>query len=229
MRSLSLIALNEPNSMEAESYKMFRTNMSYMNIDKENKVILFTSSTSEEGKTTSICNTAVSFAQGGAKVLLIECDLRKAKVHEAFDLPQIPGVSDILSLKESLTKYVRTIEEVPNLHVLTSGVLPPDPVKMLMSHGMEALVEEARKLYDIVLIDAPPVLAVADGSVLCRLTDGVVMVVASAETRKEDARKAKGALEKVGANVLGVLLTKVAVTSKSHYYYYGKPAAKAKG
>lgn len=221
MRSLSLITLNDPHSMEAESYKMFRTNLSYMNIDKENKVILFTSSSSEEGKTTSICNTAVSFAQGGKKVLLIECDLRKARIHTIFDVPQIPGLTNILAEKKRLAEIVTPLEELTNLHILPAGNLPPDPAETLASRAMENLIEQARNEYDVVLIDAPPVLAVTDASILCKAADGVILIVASKECKKTDAKQAHKALEKVGARILGVLLTKAEVRSKSHDYYYG--------
>ncbi len=222
MRSQSLITLNEPMSLVSESYKMFRTNLNYMNIDQENRVLLFTSSMTEEGKTTSISNAAVSFALEGKKVLLMECDLRKARIHEVFNLPQFPGLTNLLSEKKPLQSFVKVLDELPNLHVLVSGPLPPDPAEMLGSRAFEKLIDDARKVYDMILIDAPPVLAVTDAAVLSRLADGVVLVLAAKETKKEAARKVKQALEKVGANILGVLLTKTIINKdNSYYYYYG--------
>ncbi len=221
MERLSLIALNEPHSMVAESYKMFRTNLSYSNIDKENKVIMFTSSSSEEGKTTSICNTAVSFAQGGKKVLLIEGDLRKSRVHSLFNIPLVPGLTNVLTSKTPLKDVVTAVESLPNLHVLPGGNLPPDPAETLASHALEKLVAQARIDYDVVLIDAPPVLVVTDASIMCKIADGVILIVASEESKKSDARQARKALDKVGARILGVLLTKAEVKSKGHDYYYG--------
>lgn len=220
MRSQSLITLNEPMSLVSESYKMFRTNLNYMNIDQENRVLLFTSSMTEEGKTTSISNAAVSFALEGKKVLLVECDLRKARIHEVFNLPQFPGLTNLLSEKKALQSVVKVLDELPNLHVLVSGPLPPDPAEMLGSRAFEKLIEDARNVYDMILIDAPPVLAVTDAAVLSRLADGVVMVLAAKETKKEAARKVKQALEKVGANILGVLLTKTVINKDNGYYYY---------
>lgn len=220
MRSQSLITLNEPMSHVSESYKMFRTNLNYMNIDQENRVLLFTSSMTEEGKTTSISNAAVSFALEGKKVLLMECDLRKARIHEVFNLPQFPGLTNLLSEKKSLQSVVKVLDELTNLHVLVSGPLPPDPAEMLGSRAFEKLIEDARNVYDMILIDAPPVLAVTDAAVLSRLADGVVMVLAAKETKKEAARKVKQALEKVGANILGVLLTKTVINKDNGYYYY---------
>lgn len=224
MRSQSLITLNEPHSMVAESYKMFRTNLSYMNVDKDNKVILFTSSTTEEGKTTSISNAAVSLAQSGKKVLLVECDLRKARIHTVFDIPQTPGLTNVLAEKKPLSGVVTALEELPNLHVLTSGVLPPDPAETLNTQALATLIEQARNSYDVILLDAPPVLAVTDALILCKQADGVILIVASGESKKDDARKAKKALEKVGAKIMGAVLTKVQVSSKAHYYYYGNKA-----
>lgn len=220
MRSQSLITLNEPMSLVSESYKMFRTNLNYMNIDQENRVLLFTSSMTEEGKTTSISNAAVSFALEGKKVLLMECDLRKARIHEVFNLPQFPGLTNLLSEKKALQSVVKVLDELPNLHVLVSGPLPPDPAEMLGSRAFEKLIDDARKIYDMILIDAPPVLAVTDAAVLSRLADGVVLVLAAKETKKEAARKVKQALEKVGANILGVLLTKTIINKDNGYYYY---------
>lgn len=219
MRSLNLITLNEPHSMVSESYKMFRTNLSYMNIDGENKVILFTSSASEEGKTTSISNLAVTFAMSGKRVLLVECDLRKSRIHETFGIPQVPGMTNLLAEKRTIKDMIHEVQGVTGLHVLPAGVLPPDPAETLASQAMRQLIEAARTQYDVVLLDAPPVLAVTDATILCALADGVVLIVASGESKKEEARRAKKALGKVGARILGVLLTKAQVTSKSYYYY----------
>lgn len=224
MRTKDLITINEPHSMVSESYKMFRTNLKYLNIDKGNKVILFTSASAEEGKTTSISNAAICFAQEGKKVLLLECDLRRARVHTLFDIPQSPGLSNVLADKQPLKEAVRGIEEVPGLHILTGGVLPPNPAELLASHALETLIEEAREVYDLILIDAPPVLAVTDALVLNRLVDGTVLVLAAKETKKDAAKHAKKSLDKVGAHIMGVLLTKCEAKRHRSYYYYGNKA-----
>lgn len=220
MINKNLITLNEPQSLVSERYKMFRTNLNYMSIDKENKVILFTSTTSEEGKTTSIANTAISLAIEGKKVLLIECDLRKARLHDFFGLSQSPGLTNLLANKKPLSEVVQTIEDLNNLHILTSGPLPPDPSEMLSSQAFQKVIEEARQEYDMILIDAPPVLSVTDATILCKVVDGVVLVIAMKETKKDAAKQAKKALDKVNANILGVLLTKSKLSKKSSYYYY---------
>lgn len=220
MRSKDLITINESKSMVAESYRMFRTNLNYMNVDTENKVILFTSSLSEEGKTTSIANTAVTFALDGYKTLLIECDLRKARVHEVFNIPQAPGITNILTDKQEVGEVVQSIEEVEGLDVLTAGPLPPAPSELLGSKSIEALVLELRDKYDKILIDAPPVLSVTDAVVLNRIVDGVVLVVAAGETKKETVRQAQKTLARVDANVLGTLISKMNIKRSSYYDYY---------
>ena len=193
-----------------------------MNIDRDNKIIMFTSSTTAEGKTTSICNAAVSFAQSGKRVLLIECDLRKARIHTVFDIPQVPGLTNILVEKKPFTEVVQHIEEVENLQILTSGVLPPNPAETVASASLVHLIDQVKDQFDLILIDAPPVLAVTDAVILSKLADGVILIVASGESKREEARRAKKALEQVHARILGVVLTKAEVKSKSYYYYYGE-------
>lgn len=227
-RSKSLIAINEPHSMATESYKMFRTNLHYMNVDTKNQVLLFTSSFTEEGKTTTVANTAITYAQADQKVLVIECDLRKARLHELFALQMTPGLTNCLADNTALEKSVQIIEELPNLHVLTSGALPPNPAEVLSSQKMKALIEKAREQYDIVILDTPPVLSVTDAIVLTPYVDGVVICVATHVTKTEELKKAKKALNQVGAKVLGVLMTKAEVKNKKYYAYYGQDKKKKK-
>lgn len=220
-RSKSLVAINEPHSMVTECYKMFRTNLHYMNVDTPNQVLLFTSSFTEEGKTTSVVNTAITYAQAEQKVLVIECDLRKARIHNLFALQSSPGLTNALADGIALSDVVQKLEELPNLHVLTSGALPPNPAELLASKKMQELIEAARKHYDIIIIDTPPVLSVTDAISLTRLADGVVICVATHVTKTDELKKAKKALEQVGTKVLGVLMTKADVKHKKYYAYYG--------
>lgn len=220
MRSRDLITLNDSKCLASESYKMFRSNLCYMNVDDDKQVIMFTSSLAEEGKTTSISNAAISFAQDGKKTLLIECDLRKARAHSVFNVPQVPGLTNILVHHEPLENVVNNIEEEPLLDVLTAGPLPPSPAELLGSKALEKLIEEARKHYDKILVDAPPVLSVTDTVVLNRLVDGVVLVVAAGDTHKDTVRKALKALNKIEVNLLGALISKMDVKRSSYYDYY---------
>ncbi|MDF1617521.1 CpsD/CapB family tyrosine-protein kinase [Petrocella sp. FN5] len=222
MISKDLISVNEPESLAAESYKMFRSNLKYMKVDSEKKVVMFTSSVSEEGKTTSISNIATSFALDGKKTLLIECDLRRARVHSVFGINQSPGITNMLSEKTTLEDAVHQIKEVPLLDVLTAGPLPPSPAELLGSKALEEIVLEARSKYDMILIDAPPVLSVTDAVVLNRMVDGVVLVIAANETKKSTVHKAIAAFKKIDANMLGILISKVDMKRNDYYDYYKK-------
>ena len=219
MISKDIITLNDPTSLAAESYKMFRSNLHYMNVDADKQVIMFTSSLAGEGKTTSIANVAVSFAQDGKKTLLIECDLRRARVHMAFGIPQLPGVTNVLTSDCPLDKAIVNLDEEPLLDILPGGPLPPAPAELLGSNALESLVKEARGKYDKILIDAPPILSVTDGVVLNRLVDGVVLVVAANETRKDVISRAIELLNKLDANLLGVLISKMEFKRNSYYNY----------
>ncbi len=225
MRSKDIITLNDPKSLTAESYKMFRSNLHYMNVDADKQVIMFTSSISGEGKTTSIANIAVSFAQDGIKTLLIECDLRRARVHTVFDIPQLPGLTNVLTNDNCLDDAISTIDEEPLLDVLPAGPLPPSPAELLGSKALEKIIEEAKGKYDKIFIDAPPVLSVTDCVVLNRLVDGVVLVVAANDTHKKVIGKSLDLLRKVDANLLGILISKMDFKRNSYYdygYTYGQ-------
>ena len=220
MRSRDLITLNESKSMVAESYRMFRTNLNYVNVDKRNQVLLFTSSLTEEGKTTTIANTAITFAMDGHKTCLIECDLRKARVHDVFALERNKGLTNILTEQIPFLEVIQPIEECPGLDVITAGPLPPSPSELLGSKRIEVLMDELRMTYDKILIDAPPILSVTDALVLNRLVDGVILVVAANETKKETVRKSLKALSKVEANLIGTLISKMDVKRNGYYSYY---------
>lgn len=220
MRSKDIITLNDPTSLAAESYKMFRSNLHYMNVDADKQVIMFTSSLAGEGKTTSISNVAVSFAQDGNRTLLIDCDLRRARLHLAFNIPQIPGLTNVLTSDCSLDEAVINIEEEQLLDILPGGPLPPAPAELLGSKALELIIKEARGKYDKILIDAPPILSVTDGVVLNRIVDGVVLVVASEDTHKDVIGKTIALLKKIDANLLGVLISKMDFKRNGHYGYY---------
>lgn len=220
MKKSSLITLSNPYGSVAESYKMFRTNLNYLNIRGENKVLLFTSTQSEEGKINSIANTAISFAQSGKRVLLIDCDLRKSCLHEIFSCSLTPGISDFLTENKNMTQVLQKVSELHNLHLLASGTLLPDPSILLATIEFENIIKALRKEYDIILINTPPVLSASDAAIISKVVDGVILVVAKKETKKDAVLMAKDVLQKVGANVLGVLMTKAVGKASSNYYNY---------
>lgn len=215
----SLIVHNNPKSPIAEAYRVLRTNIQFSNVDKQIKVIVVTSAGPNEGKTTTISNLAVTFAQSGSKVLLLDGDLRKPKVHKTFFVPNSFGVTTILSWHGDYKEYLSK-SNIQNLDVLTAGPIPPNPSEMLSSNSMKQFVETIRQEYDIVLIDAPPVGAVTDAAILSTIADGVILVTASGQVEIEQAQGAKELLDKVNANILGVVLNKVGKSERGSYYYY---------
>lgn len=219
-RNQRLVTLFDPMSYVSESYKMFRTNLGYTNVDKQNQVILCTSSLPSEGKTTSVANLGISFAKEGKKVLIIECDLRRASVHEIFNLSQTPGLTSILAGTSTFEKTVQKMVGLKNLDVLTSDVLPPSPSDLLGAKSFQTLIDHVCNLYDVVLLDAPPILLVSDAIILSRYADGVILIVALKESKKENVMNSVKALNQVSANILGVLLTKDKVANNEYKYSY---------
>jgi len=217
-----IVSLSNPKSSAAEAYRMIRTNLEYTDIDKKNKVIAITSALPSEGKTTTLANIAVNLANVGEKVLIIDCDLRKPKMHSMFQLSNEVGVTNLLMKNKIQADVIQTVGEVIGLDIITSGHTPAMPAELLGSYSMKMLVEDLKHKYDRILIDTPPVLQVADAGIVARYADGIVLVAAIAECGIEDIKTAKKSLEKVGANILGCVLSKAEMGKKGYYYYrYG--------
>ena len=217
--SKSLISLLDPKAPASEAYRSLRTNIGYTSVDKQVQTIVITSAGPEEGKTTTLVNLAISLAQLGKKVLVIDADLRKARIHKYFSLPNDNGVTDIIVNKYKVKDAVKKIEEVDNLYVITSGAYPPNPAEILESKKMADLLETVRTDYDIILIDTPPVGQLTDAAILGKMADGVILVIASGETHIDFAKHAKSRLEKVNARVLGAVITKINGAAGGAYYY----------
>lgn len=216
-----LITQLNPRSPISEHYRTIRTNLEFSSVDQELKTILITSSGPGEGKSMTTANLAVVYAQQGKKVLLIDADLRKPTVHYTFRMDNLRGLSNILvnNMKLEDATYSSSVD---NLDVITSGPIPPNPSELLGSKRMRSFINEANQLYDMILFDTPPVLAVADAQILANLVDGVVLVVRSKQTEYEAAIKAKEALEPAQAKLLGTVLNDREKTNVNYYYYYGQ-------
>lgn len=215
-----LIAYTEPKSPISEQYRNVRTNIQFAAVDKNLRSFLVTSSNPAEGKTTTTANLAVVFAQQGKKVLLIDADLRKPAMHTMFRIDNIMGLTSVLSNQNELKNCIRETE-MENLDFLPSGAIPPNPAELLGSKRMEELLEKAYEIYDLVIIDTPPVLAVTDAQVLANKCDGIVFVVRSGHTEKEAALKVKGLLETAQGKLLGIVLNAKKQEKGNYYYYYG--------
>lgn len=224
-----IISITKPKSPIAEAYRGIRTSIEFSNLDKKLKVINVTSSMQNEGKSTVMANLAVSFANLDKKVLIMEGDLRNPSVHRMFNISNINGLTDILVNNKSFLDCVYCTD-VKNLHVLTCGPIPPNPSEMLSSNKIRQFVDSLRDYYDYIFIDAPPIGIVTDAGIISTYTDGCIFVVGAGDADIEMAKVSKERLEKVGANILGVVLNKFEASGANGYYnYYYEEEVKSRG
>lgn len=214
----ALITQRDPMAAASEAFRVLRTNLQFMGLDKPLRSVLVTSATPGEGKSTITANLAVAFAQTGAQVCLVDADLRRPMVAKMFGMDNWTGLTTAL-ISGGAEAAVRK-SEVPGLHVVTSGPIPPNPAELLGSGKMERFLRTLEERFDMVLIDTPPVLAVADAAVLAPKAGGVLMVTRSGQVARQQVVRAKEALEAVKANVLGAVLDGVQPEGREGYYYY---------
>jgi succinoglycan biosynthesis transport protein ExoP len=217
---VELITQSRPQSQMAESYRALRTSLLLTSLGAPPKTILITSALPREGKTTTSVNTAIVLAQKGARVLLIDADLRRPSVHKTLGLGPRIGLSNILTGGATLQQAVVQSSLLPNLYILPAGTPPPNPAELMASAQMVELLSELRDQYDHLVLDTPPVLSVTDAVVLSPRTDAVVLVIRCAQTTKPALRRARDILVQVNARVAGVLLNAVNLDSPDYYYYY---------
>ncbi|MBO6357939.1 polysaccharide biosynthesis tyrosine autokinase [Enterococcus casseliflavus] len=219
--AVSLITLADKTSPISEQYRTIRTNIQFASADKKIQTIVVTSSGPAEGKSTTSANLAVVFASSGQHVLLVDADMRNPTVHKTFGLSNDTGLSLVLSTNQSVLENTRTVG-IENLSILPSGPKPPNPSELLGSVRMNQVIEEARHLYDVVIFDMPPVVAVTDAQIMASKADGTLLVVRENVTRKDTLTNAKNLLEMVQARVLGVVYNSTQnMKDQGYYYYYG--------
>ena len=227
----TIITYNNPKSPVSEAYRVLRTNIQFLSVDKPLKTILVTSSGPKEGKTTTIANLAVILAQGGNKVLLIDTDLRKPMLHKVFLLLNDRGLTNLLTLQKDAMSFIQH-DVVKNLDILTSGRIPPNPSELLSSNAMKSFLENVKNKYYIVLMDSPPVGGITDASIISTYADGTILVVKSGKTEIDAVKIAREILDNVNANIIGVVLNhldKKAVGNNYYpYYYYNDDEEKTK-
>lgn len=233
MLNSELVTFNDPKSPISEAFITLRTNIQFMNVNKKLNSLLVTSSLPGEGKSWVSANLAISFAQLGKKVLLIDADLRKGRIHEIFGIDKEPGLSNYLSEtaedvagnKENFKKIIRETPE-HNLFVIPVGTFPPNPSELLVSMQMKKLLEGLEENYDLVIIDGTPCELIADSKILSRIVDSTVVVAEYNKTKKDILKRALKGIRNVGGNIAGIIVNKVPHNSKSYYsdgyYYYGQ-------
>ncbi|RHW30385.1 CpsD/CapB family tyrosine-protein kinase [Oceanobacillus profundus] len=215
-----LITKISPRSPISEQYRTVRTNLQFASADEEIQTLLLTSAGPSEGKSMTTANLAVVYAQQGKKVLLIDADLRKPTIHYTFRLDNLKGLSNVLVGDIPLQEAV-VPSAVQDLDLISCGPIPPNPSELLGSKRMQRMIAEARELYDVIIFDTPPVLAVTDAQILSAFVDGSILVVRSKSTETESAQKAVESLKAVNAKVLGTVLNDRDKKESNHYYYYG--------
>lgn len=232
MEEIELIVQKDSKSPISEAYRAVRTNLQFAGADKKIKCISFTSSMPSEGKSTTISNIALTMAQDDKKVLLIDADMRKPVQHQIFGLFN-KGLSNCIAMNMSLDEAIQPSDH-PNLDILASGPVPPNPSELLGSQKMDELLQQVKNIYDYVLVDMPPILAVIDAAVLSPKVDGIVFVIKSGKISPDEAKLAKSRLEQAGANILGAVLNAVPQRHSGYgygygyYYYYDEEGEKHK-
>ena len=208
-----------PKSIDAEAYRSLRSNIEYSSFDDEYRAIVVTSSVPGEGKSTTSGNLALSLAQSGNKVLLVDCDMRKPSIHKKFKISNMSGTAELLLRKESFEDVANFYNE--NLTIITAGKIPPNPSEMLSSRAMTAFIKEMKKEFKYIILDTPPLQAVTDAQVLSTKADGVLLVVRAGSTKREMVLNSVDLIKKVHGKIIGTVLNGVE-NKKNNYYYYGE-------
>lgn len=218
---MMFITSKMPKSISAEAYRSLRTSIKFSSVDKPIKTIVVTSSIPGEGKSTISGNLAITLSQSGARVLLIDCDLRKPSIHKKFRVVNDLGLTDILVDKCSLKDVIKKIDEY--LFMITAGTIPPNPSEIVGSNSMEDLIKELSLSFDYIVMDTPPVIPVTDPLLLAAKSDATIIVVRARKTKEKIIRQTYDELIKVNSNIIGSILNDSETkTNNSYYEYYAE-------
>ena len=220
-RASRLVVQNKPKSSVAEAFRGLRTAIHFSSLKRDTKVVMITSSFPGEGKSTIAANLALTFAQAGNRVILVDCDLRRPSMNTIFEQPRSPGVTEVLAGDVPLAEALHSTD-IENINLLTAGTIPPNPAELLCSDSMRDLLAGLRETYDIVIIDAPPVIPVTDAPLLTAFVDMVVVVIESGRIPAKAAQRMKELLQSVQAPVAGFVLNDRTSLFSDTYSYYGK-------
>lgn len=224
-KTTELVTHVNPKSPISEAFRTLRTNIQFASLDKEIRVITVTSSEPSEGKSTVISNLAITMAQSGQNVLIMDCDLRKPTVHKTFRINNTLGVTSALVENVEISSVINEIEGIDNLSVLTSGPIPPNPSELLNSKKFKKFIEQLKEEFDVILLDAPPVGIVTDAAILSTFVDGIILVIGYGQVDIHNIQRTKELLEKVKAPILGTVLNKIPIRKgkyggQKYYQYY---------
>ena len=230
--SQMLVTAHYPKSPISEAYRAMRTNLQFTSLDRTVRSLVVTSPSPGEGKSTTLANLGVVFAQAGSSVILVDSDLRRPALHKIWQMPNREGLTTVLLEGDIALQRCLKETAIPNLRVLTSGPLPPNPSELLGSQRMHRILELLLEEADVVLFDSPPTLPVTDATVLGKQVDGVLLIADAAKTRREQARKAAEGLRQVGVTMLGAALNRTTARDSGdyyHYYYYYSEDERGRG
>jgi non-specific protein-tyrosine kinase len=218
-RPSALITLTNPRSPISEAYRTLRTNIEFSSFDQKLVALVVTSAGPEEGKSTTLANLAVTMAQSGKQIILVDCDLRKPSQHVIFGLKNERGLTSLMIPDADLNHPPLQQTGQEGLQLLAAGPLPPNPSEMIGSKRMEEVIKALSAKADRVIFDAPPILAVTDAAVLSTKVDGVLLIVNAGGTKRDHMQKAHALLKKVNARVIGVALNNVKYDASLNRYY----------
>jgi polysaccharide biosynthesis transport protein len=220
--SVDTIVAMEPRSTASEAYRSLRTNVMFSSLER-GSILLVTSAGPTEGKSITVANLGITMAQSGNKTLIIDCDLRKPRMHKIFKVAGAEnGLTDMIAnFKTNGTRITVKRTKIENLDLIPCGKIPPNPSELLGSERATMLLEALAKKYDKILIDSPPVNVVTDPVILSQIVGGVIIIIRAGETRRDVVRRARDQLRDVGAHILGGVLNSVDI-QKDNYYYYSR-------
>ena len=231
-----LITFRNPKSPISETFRTLRTNIQFMNVNKKMKTILVTSTLPGEGKSWVTSNLAVTFAQAGKQVVLIDADMRKGRQYSIFGTYPKPGLANFLAENNQnidladIEKYVQKTD-VDGLYMISAGNVPPNPSELLITPQMQRLLDKLSSQCDIIIVDAPPCELVTDAAILSRIVDSTIVVTAHKFTKKANLQKTIKSIKNVGGRIAGVVLNKVPIDAKKYEksYYYGSQLTTTRG
>jgi len=217
--SLGLVTIRDPESPASEAYRTLRMNLQFASLDTKVRSLLVASPAAGEGKSTTLANLAVTMAQVEQEIIVVDCDLRKPRLHELFGISNEVGLTSMMLDDSALSEPPLLATPIDGLRVLPSGALPPRPADLLGSMRMEHILETLLGMCDVVLLDAPPITAVTDAAILSTKVDGVLIVLAAGSTKRESAQLAVERLSKVNANIVGAVLNNAPLDASLRGYY----------